>query len=410
MPDKRFFARVGITSVLFTNDKTLKFYRWEYKIGFNPVLVRRWKLIEMTPKNNHKMSKFACKLSGAILLFFSLLIVCSCKTKPKETFEELARRSVQKSEVIVKTVKLEPSTFYKELVSNGRVTSAVRAQVPFKVTGMIKDILVSNGTTVSAGQLLAVIDDFEYAIRLEKARQAVETAKIAFRDDMLSMYATDDTTRLSPDKVKTARIRSGIIDAATDLRLAEYNYNNTRITAPVGGRIASLDAKKWNPAENYKSLCTIIADETMDTEFPVTESEYAFIENGMPVNIIPFFSDSLNITGYITQINPLVNDNGQIVVKARFNNTAGLVDGMNVKVLIRKPVLNRLVVPKEALVIRQGRDVIFVREDSLAIWKYVTVEYENSRTVSVKEGLKPGDLVIVSGNVNLAHETKVREE
>lgn len=346
----------------------------------------------------------------AVVLIAALTVICSCKTKQKESFEELARRSVQKSEVIVKTVKLEPSTFYKELVSNGRVTSSVKAQVPFKVTGMIKELLITNGSKVSAGQLLAVIDDFEYGIRFEKARQAIETARIEFRDDLLSKYGTEDTTRLSKEKVNTALIRSGIKNAMTDMSLAQYNYNNTRIVAPVSGRVADLEARQWNPAENYKSLCTIIADETMDVEFPVTESEYAFIENGMPVNIIPFFADSLAITGTITQINPQVNDNGQLVVKARFKNTANLVDGMNVRVLIRKPVLNRLVVPKEALVIRQGRDVIFVRQDSLAIWKYVTVEYENSSSIAVKEGLAAGDLVIVGGNVNLAHETKVREE
>jgi membrane fusion protein, multidrug efflux system len=351
---------------------------------------------------------FPLRLHVAILLLS--VAFCSCKHKQKENFEDLARRSVQKSEVIVKTIKLEPSTFYKELVSNGKVTSSVKAQVPFKVSGMIKDILITNGSKVSAGQLLAVIDDFEYGIRLEKARQAVETAKINFRDDLLSKYSTEDTTKISAEKLNTARVRSGIIDASTDLRLAEYNLNNTRIIAPVGGRVAGLEAKKWNPAENYKSLCTIIADETMDVEFPVTESEYAFIENGMPVDIIPFFADTLNITGKITEINPQVNNNGQLTVRARFINNANLVDGMNVKVLIRKPVPDRLVVPKEALVIRQGRDVIFVRQDSLAIWKYVKVEYENSNTVSVKEGLAPGDLVIVSGNVNLAHETKVREE
>lgn len=346
-----------------------------------------------------------------LIVFFvsAFAVISSCKPKQKENFEELARRSVQKSEVIVKTVKLEPSTFYKELVSNGKVTSAVKAQVPFRITGMIKEILVSNGAKVSSGQLLAVLDDFEYGISLDKARQAVETARIEFRDDLISKYGTEDTTRLSSEKIHTALIRSGIINASTDLRLAEYNYNNTRVVAPVSGRIAGLEAKQWNPAENYKSLCTIIADETMDVEFPVTESEYAFIENGMPVNIIPFFADSLNITGHITQINPQVNNNGQLIVKARFNNTASLVDGMNVKVLIRKPVADRLVVPKEALVIRQGRDVIFVRQDSLAIWKYVIVEFENSSTISVKEGLEPGDMVIISGNVNLAHETKVRE-
>jgi hypothetical protein len=130
----------------------------------------------------------------------------------------------------------------------------------------------------------------------------------------------------------------------------------------------------------------------------------------MPVGIIPFINDSTLLEGRITQINPQVDESGMVKVKARFRNNGKLIDGMNVKVVIRKPFPDRLVVPKEALVIRQGRDVIFVRQDSLAIWKYVTVEAENSTSVAVKEGLDAGDLVIVRGNVNLAHETIVREE
>ena len=108
----------------------------------------------------------------------------------------------------------------------------------------------------------------------------------------------------------------------------------------------------------------------------------------MPVGIIPFINDSTLLQGRITQINPQVDESGMVKVKARFRNNGRLIDGMNVKVVIRKPVPNRLVVPKEALVIRQGKDVIFVRQDSLAIWKYVTVEAENSTSVAVKEGLE----------------------
>jgi multidrug efflux pump subunit AcrA (membrane-fusion protein) len=151
----------------------------------------------------------------------------------------------------------------------------------------------------------------------------------------------------------------------------------------------------------------------MNVEFPVIESEFSFISKGMPVGIIPFINDSTVINGTITQINPQVDETGMVKVKAEFRNNGRLIDGMNVKVVIRKPVPNRLVVPKEALVIRQGKDVIFVRQDSLAIWRYVTVEFENSASVSVKDtpdGIHPGDMVIITGNVNLAHETIVREE
>jgi hypothetical protein len=148
----------------------------------------------------------------------------------------------------------------------------------------------------------------------------------------------------------------------------------------------------------------------MYIEFRVMDSEYGFISAGMHVGIIPFVDDSLLIQGKIAEINPQVDEGGMIRVRAEFRNNGRLIDGMNVKVLIRKPEYNRLVIPKEALVIRQGKDVVFIRQDSLAIWKYVTIESENSSMVSVSEGLTPGDLVIVRGNTNLAHETKVKEE
>ncbi len=344
----------------------------------------------------------------ALLLFF--IILHSCKPKKTENLEEMARRSSHPEAVLVKTIKLEPSTFYHELISNGKAWSSEKAVVPFRVNGIIKEIYIQNGQKVKAGDLLAVIDDFEYKTRLIQAQQGLEKAQINFKDDLLSNYMTSDTSGLSPAKIKVSRIRSGLNDAVTALSLAEYNFNNTRIYAPLSGVVANLEAMQWNPSQNYKSLCTIIFDEIMDVEFPVIESEYSFIAKGMPVGIIPFINDSTVITGKITQINPLVDDNGMVNVKAEFHNNGRLIDGMNVKVVIKKPVPNRLVVPKEALVIRQGKDVIFVRQDSLAIWKYVTVEFENSTSLSIKDGLEPGDLVIIRGNINLAHETIVKEE
>lgn len=322
----------------------------------------------------------------------------------------MARRSSRPEAVLVKTVKLEPSTFYHELISNGKAWSSKKAVVQFKVNGIIKEIYIQNGQKVKAGDLLAVIEDFEYKTELIQAQQGLEKAEINFKDDLLSNFTTADSTGLSPAKIKISRIRSGLNDAITSLSVAEYNFNNTRIYALISGIVANLEAMQWNPSQNYKSFCTIVFDEIMYVEFPVIESEFSFINKGMPVGIVPFINDSILISGKITEINPQVDENGMVKVKAEFRNNNRLIDGMNVKVVIRKPVPNRLVVPKEALVIRQGKDVIFVRQDSLAIWKYVTVEFENSASLSIKEGLEPGDLVIIGGNVNLAHETIVREE
>lgn len=350
------------------------------------------------------------KVKSLTTLVFFLVVLYSCKQKENSNLEEMARRSAHPEAVLVKSVKLEPSTFYHELISNGKAYSSQKAVLPFKVSGTIKEINVVNGQKVEKGQLLATIEDFEYKEKLKSAKVSLEKARMDFTEDILSYNETTDTTKIQPSKVQLSSVRSGLSAAVISNEEAEYNYNNTRIFAPFSGTIANLEAKPFNPSSKYTSLCTIINDETMEVEFNVIESEYGFIDKNMPVGIIPFINDSTQIAGMITNINPQVDNNGMVKVTAEFSNNNMIIDGMNVKVVIRKPVSNRLVVPKEALVIRQGKDVIFVRQDSLAIWKYVTVEFENSTSLSIKEGLTEGDMVIYQGNVNLAHETIVREQ
>ena len=349
-------------------------------------------------------------LYSLVILLMCISLTC-CKTNEEDNREEMARRSSVRDAVTVSTVELKRSTFYHELVSNGKVYAKRTATVPFRVDGTIERIHVKNGDNVNKSDLLAELEDFNYRIQFEKAKQQLEKAMIEFRDDLISFHGTEDTTGLSNDMLRMSKIRSGLIDAQTNLREAEYNLKHTRIYAPIKGTVADLEAKEWNPSNIYTDgLCKIIDNSVIEVEFPVLESEYGFINKGMPVNIIPFISDGSEYTGHITKINPMVDENGMVKVRAELRNGGKLLEGMNVKILIRKPVENRLVIPKEALVIRQGRDVVFVREDSLAIWKYVTTEFENSDSFSISEGLEEGDLVIYRGNVNLAHETVVIEE
>jgi hypothetical protein len=81
---------------------------------------------------------------------------------------------------------------------------------------------------------------------------------------------------------------------------------------------------------------------------------------------------------------------------------------MNVDVKIRTDIEQQLVIPKTAVVLRQNKEVIFtLKNDSIAIWNYVETSYENTRYCTIKKGLEPKDIIITSGNTNLAHESLV---
>ena len=80
------------------------------------------------------------KVKPQITLLIIISLIVSCKPKTAENLEEMARRSSRPEAVLVKTVKLEPSTFYHELVSNGKAYSSEKAVIPFKVNGTIKEL------------------------------------------------------------------------------------------------------------------------------------------------------------------------------------------------------------------------------------------------------------------------------
>ena len=113
-------------------------------------------------------------------------------------------------------------------------------------------------------------------------------------------------------------------------------------------------------------------------------------------------------------MNPLIDKNGQVAVRARIAGAAGLVDGMHVRVIVQRSVPGQLVVPKSAVVIRDNLDVLFTyTDDGKAHWTYVNILASNADShvviANVARGarLEEGDRVIVSGNLNLADESEV---
>ena len=109
------------------------------------------------------------------------------------------------------------------------------------------------------------------------------------------------------------------------------------------------------------------------------------------------------------KINPLVDDKGMVKVKASVNGRGRLFSGMNVRVNVHRSLDSQLVIPKSAVVLRSGKQVVFTLKDGKAQWNYVQTGLENAESYSMADdALKEGDTVIVTGNVNLAHEAPVK--
>jgi RND family efflux transporter MFP subunit len=308
----------------------------------------------------------------------------------------------------VEIMDLQTGVFYKEIISNGRLYAIRKADLKFRVTEMIEKINVKNGDMVEKDAILATLDNFSYLNKLQHARYAFEKTKLDMQDALLGQgYQTMDSTKVPQAIWKVSRIRSGYDNALFDLQSAEYDYQNTILRAPFRGIVCNLTAKEHNLPTN-DAFCTLVDNTSFDAVFQLLEPELGNVVVNQPVAVIPFALDSTAQPGVITEINPLVDENGLVTVRARIDNPRNMLyEGMNVRVIVRKVFPGKLVVPKSAVVLRLGKEVVFTLEKNLAKWNYVKTGDENTSSYTIAEGLKTGMKVIISGNLNLGHDAEV---
>jgi len=310
----------------------------------------------------------------------------------------------------VKAFVLREQDFQRELVSNGMVRAAQKADLRFENAEIVEDIFVKNGQQVKKGQKIAQLEPFKLESALKQASDNLEKAKLDLQDILIGQgYAPEDSLKVPEETMRIARVKSNYGHSLVQYEMARHDLSRSVLYAPYDGIVANLSAKKHNLPPAGDPFCTIIATEGMDALFTVLETELPLIRKGDRVELSPFSVQNGQVSATVDEINPLVDENGMVKVKARIQGRAqGLYEGMNVRVRVQRSAGRHLVIPKEALVLRNNRKVVFTAKDGQALWNYVQTGQENSTGYVVTEGLQAGDSVIYNGNLNLAHETPIK--
>ena len=349
------------------------------------------------------MNKFFC--------FFLLLLVFNCNDTIKEEYsEESTSTGIGPQGLSVTTKVIKVADFNKEIIANGIVEALKKSEIRFKTSERIASIKVKNGQKVTKGQTLAVLDNAVLANQLDKAKIDLDKARNKLQEEKIN-YGVGGTSDESIDLnlLKSLKIKSGVYEAENALEKANLLYKQTIIKAPFSGVVANIKVKTGNFITTADLFCTIINSQNLEVVFFILENELTFIALHQEVSVSLFTNSDSTYHGYITEINPIVDKNGLIQIKANINADGDkLYDGMNVKVIASKPIKDMIVVPKEGLVLRSNREVVFTYENGLSKWNYVKVLDETSTSYALIEGIKIGDTVIVSGNMNLAHDAKVK--
>ena len=352
-----------------------------------------------------------CLNRGLVILTF-LLPLCGCAgTRSSGGDDAKLKHTPQINEVQV--VELKKTDFPFQLISNGKLCAKRKAALSFSTGGVITAVRVSNGQRIAEGTVIAELENSTQKMALESAQLSLKKAELDFLDVVAGQgYSIKDISAVPAEVVDMAKMRSGYYSASNELSRAQIELSRTVLRAPFGGVVADLTLKTWDTVAS-DAFCTLIDDSSFDVDFSVLESEYGILSKGLEVSVLPFGSEK-SFGGSIVSINPSIDRNGQIAVRASVKNTGTLIDGMNVKVKVEKIIPGQLVVPKSAVVIRDNLEVLFRYNNGTSDWVYVNTVSANSESYVIEANedrhakIAEGELVIISGNLNLADGSKVQ--
>jgi len=297
----------------------------------------------------------------------------------------------------VKVHQVAPVQLAERLATIGTVRANESVEIVSEISGKIAAIHFDEGGRVARGALLLKIDDSELTAERQRAVHRVELAE---RAEARQQQLLDDGV-ISSETYDVALGELNVLRA--ELQLIAAQQLKTEIRAPFGGVIGL----RWVSPGSYLSSQTRIASlhdlDPVKLDFSVPERYSALMALGDEISFTVEGFDRA-FPGTIYAIEPSVDAaTRSLRMRARCPNSDGaLLPGTfaNVDLTVRS-VPDALTVPAIAVIPEHGGKKVFVSSNGSAEPRSVTTGIRNEREVQITSGLDDGDLVIISGILQL---------
>ena len=340
----------------------------------------------------HTKRKIAAVTLGGFLLMST---VCGCGSQDAAEQQE----TVSRIPVDVETVEVQD---FDKLITLGGLTAAENTvQVIAKVGGMeqIKAVHVKVGDKVSAGQVLAQLDNETSAINLSNAQLAYDNAYTNY-ENAKQLFELGAVSQSDLNQLKMA-----YENANNTLRQAQMAMDYATVTAPISGTVTMVNANVGSFATASAPMFEIANVDTLEISTGINEQNVSKIKIGQEVLLkIHSVSDKW-MSGTITEISKVMNAQtknypGTIALA---NKDDDLVAGMYAEVQVAvEHAEDVLVIPVDAIVYKEAKPVAFIAQaDGTVKEKALTLGINDGDNYVVTKGLQAGDQIVVKGNGNL---------
>ena len=355
--------------------------------------------------------------------FGAVLASCGGKSGGKPNFAD--------NEYAVRTVTTEGTEL--QTTYPATIKGIQDVQIRPKVSGFITKICVHEGQSVSAGQLLFVIDNETYQAQVRQAKAAVNTAKAQLATSKLTyenskqLFANkvigDFELQTSENNYTTAQ--ASLAQAQANLAAAEETLSFCYVKSPAAGVVGSLPYKAGAlvSASSAEPLTTVSDINTMEVYFSVTEKDMLAMtknDGGVSGALAAFPAVKLQLAdgsvysepGKVVKASGVIDaTTGSVSLIARFANPRHeLRSGGAGQIVIPNVSSNAIIIPQVATSEVQNKKFVYiVGKDNKVKYSEIKVNpQDDGINYIVTDGLKPGDRYVSKGITSLTDGMEIR--
>ncbi|SBV36268.1 Efflux transporter, RND family, MFP subunit [uncultured Stenotrophomonas sp.] len=342
--------------------------------------------------------------SCAAALLVTTLLLGGCKAGG-EAAKAGAPDGQQASDAVpVEVAKATHRAIAASYTGTASLEARAESQVVAKTSGVALAVMVEEGQAVQAGQPLVRLDP-------DRARLAVAQSEAQMRKLENSYQRAQ---KLVQQQLVSAadvdQLRFDLENARAQYRMATLELSYTTVVAPISGVVASRDIKPGNFVQINSPIIRIVDSGWLEATLNVPEREIAKLKPGQKVELAADALPGRSFTGTVDRVSPVVDTGtGTFRVVTTFSGGEGLQPGMFGRLSINYDQrADALVVPRAALLEDGGEPAVYAVRDGKAMRTGLKLGYDDAGWVEVREGLQPGDEVVVAGKAALREGSAVQ--
>lgn len=346
------------------------------------------------------MKKILGIIIGAAIVAAMVLLLAANRKKAQE---QTASVSLDQAAEVVTTFTVTREECNRDFTSNGVAQANSELNFVSEISGRVTAVLVDKGSRVAKGTPLLRIDSELLEADYKAALASYEALK-KDEERFSRAFEAGGITNQQLDNVRTQ-----LVAAESRLAVSKWKLDNAVVKAPIGGTINNRYVETGALIAPNVPLFEIVDDSRIKVTCNVSESKAKLLKAGQKVTATGSDSAGEEFTGTVRSIGVKTDRGLNYPVEILMDRNAGLRVGAYLKVqFTATDEQTGILIPRKAVVGSVLSADVYLVRDGKAERREVKLGDMFGDRIEITEGLEEGDVIILSGLMNVSDGSAVK--